>query len=86
MLTCIFYQIGDLGSTAREVEEALETNFAMASKWGCILLLDEADIFLAERTREDYVRNGLVAGEFTIRNKQLKGRMSNNLHQSFFAL
>ncbi|KAL6692959.1 hypothetical protein J3F84DRAFT_401494 [Trichoderma pleuroticola] len=52
---------GDLGSTAREVEEALETNFAMASKWGCILLLDEADIFLAERTREDYVRNGLVA-------------------------
>jgi hypothetical protein len=35
----------------------------MASKWGCILLLDEADIFLAERTREDYVRNGLVAGE-----------------------
>ncbi|UKZ78990.1 hypothetical protein TrVFT333_006741 [Trichoderma virens FT-333] len=52
---------GDLGSTAREVEKALETNFAMASKWGCILLLDEADIFLAERTREDYVRNGLVA-------------------------
>ncbi|EHK19764.1 uncharacterized protein TRIVIDRAFT_156071, partial [Trichoderma virens Gv29-8] len=61
ILTYFLYQIGDLGSTAREVEEALETNFAMASKWGCILLLDEADIFLAERTREDYVRNGLVA-------------------------
>lgn len=66
MLIYFFYKIGDLGSTAKEVEEALETNFAMASKWGCILLLDEADIFLAERTREDYVRNGLVAGEFII--------------------
>ncbi|KAI8157954.1 ATPase family AAA domain-containing protein 3B, partial [Colletotrichum sp. SAR 10_86] len=29
--------------------------------WGCILLLDEADVFLAERTKEDFVRNGLVA-------------------------
>lgn len=71
MLTCRSYLIGDLGSTAREVEEALETNFAMASKWGCILLLDEADIFLAERTREDYVRNGLVAGKFATYRKYL---------------
>ncbi|KAH8810789.1 hypothetical protein F5884DRAFT_260292 [Xylogone sp. PMI_703] len=52
---------GDLGTTANEVERALETNFALANKWGCILLLDEADVFLAERTKEDFVRNGLVA-------------------------
>ncbi|CCF32008.1 hypothetical protein CH063_04472 [Colletotrichum higginsianum] len=52
---------GDLGTTAKEVEHALEKNFALANRWDCILLLDEADVFLAERTREDFKRNGLVA-------------------------
>ncbi|KAI2463776.1 hypothetical protein F4781DRAFT_415455 [Annulohypoxylon bovei var. microspora] len=52
---------GDLGTTAREVETALETNFALANKWGSILLLDEADVFLARRTPQDFKRNGLVA-------------------------
>ncbi|KAI1176622.1 hypothetical protein F4777DRAFT_577723 [Nemania sp. FL0916] len=55
-LTC-----GDLGVTAKDVESTLETNFALASRWGCILLLDEADVFLAQRTKEDFQRNGLVA-------------------------
>lgn len=53
---------GDLGSTPKEVESALQINFALANKWGCILLLDEADVFLAERRREDFNRNGMVAG------------------------
>ena len=52
---------GDLGTTAREVEKALETNFTLANGWDCILLLDEADVFLAERTKLDFQRNGLVA-------------------------
>jgi hypothetical protein len=39
-------QTGDLGTTAKEIEEALETNFALANRWDCILLLDEADVFL----------------------------------------
>ncbi|KAM0229115.1 hypothetical protein ACHAPO_010271 [Fusarium lateritium] len=52
---------GDLGSSPKEVEEALQTNFALANRWGCILLLDEADVFLAERRRDDFNRNGLVA-------------------------
>jgi hypothetical protein len=56
--------IGDLGTTARDVESALETNFALANRWGCVLLLDEADVFLAQRTKEDFKRNGLVAGLF----------------------
>lgn len=58
--------IGDLGSSAKEVEEALETNFSLANRWGCILLLDEADVFLAARTPTDFTRNGLVAGMRTI--------------------
>jgi len=56
--------LGDLGTTAKEVESSLETNFALANKWGCILLIDEADVFLARRTTSDFSRNGLVAGEF----------------------
>ncbi|KAK0659196.1 hypothetical protein QBC41DRAFT_331599 [Cercophora samala] len=52
---------GDLGSTASEVEAALETHFALASRWGCILLLDEADVFLAARTPQDFIRNGMVS-------------------------
>ncbi|KAK3299631.1 uncharacterized protein B0H64DRAFT_355851 [Chaetomium fimeti] len=55
-LTC-----GDLGTTAKDVEAALEVNFSLASRWGCILLLDEADVFLAQRSKEDFQRNGLVA-------------------------
>ncbi|OAG06722.1 uncharacterized protein CC84DRAFT_1142712 [Paraphaeosphaeria sporulosa] len=52
---------GDLGTTASEVELALEKNFTLANKWDCILLLDEADVFLTERSKEDFKRNGLVA-------------------------
>ncbi|KAK0716568.1 hypothetical protein B0T21DRAFT_63836 [Apiosordaria backusii] len=52
---------GDLGNTAGEVEAALETHFSLASRWGCILLLDEADVFLAARTPQDFVRNGMVS-------------------------
>ncbi|KAI0911073.1 P-loop containing nucleoside triphosphate hydrolase protein [Ustulina deusta] len=52
---------GDLGTTAKEVEDALEENFTLASRWNSILLIDEADVFLAERTKEDFVRNSLVA-------------------------
>ncbi|WYZ33978.1 hypothetical protein EsH8_I_000254 [Colletotrichum jinshuiense] len=52
---------GDLGTTAKEVELALERNFSLASKWGCILLVDEADVFLARRTTSDFARNGMVA-------------------------
>ncbi|KAJ6263731.1 hypothetical protein Dda_2301 [Drechslerella dactyloides] len=52
---------GDLGATASDVEKALETHFTLASRWGCILLLDEADVFLAARTPQDFIRNGLVA-------------------------
>ncbi|KFA55622.1 hypothetical protein S40293_10012 [Stachybotrys chartarum IBT 40293] len=55
-LTC-----GDLGTTAKEVDDSLAKNFALANRWGCVLLLDEADVFLAQRTRDDFVRNGLVA-------------------------
>jgi hypothetical protein len=46
------------------VEDNLESYFDLAREWGCVLLLDEADVFLGERTKGDFVQNSLVSGEY----------------------
>lgn len=38
-------------------------HFKLAHRWGCVLLLDEADVFLAKRNKSDVKRNGLVSCE-----------------------
>lgn len=57
---------GDIGETAKEVEENLDRCFRQAHKWGCVLLLDEADVFLAKRDKADLKRNALVSGKSEI--------------------
>ncbi|CAG8961514.1 hypothetical protein HYFRA_00013865 [Hymenoscyphus fraxineus] len=52
---------GDIGETAKNVEENLERCFQLAHRWGCVLLLDEADVFLAQRSKTDLQRNALVS-------------------------
>ncbi|KAL8721255.1 MAG: hypothetical protein Q9225_002032 [Loekoesia sp. 1 TL-2023] len=52
---------GDIGETSKEVEHNLEQNFSLAHRWGCVLLLDEADVFLQARDRENMRRNGVVS-------------------------
>ncbi|KAL8382972.1 hypothetical protein RB595_006644 [Gaeumannomyces hyphopodioides] len=52
---------GDLGLTPTDVEANLQTSFQMAQAWDCVLLLDEADVFLAERSRDNVERNALVS-------------------------
>ncbi|KAI1740315.1 hypothetical protein F4680DRAFT_116087 [Xylaria scruposa] len=52
---------GDIGDKAETVETNLEKNFQLAHKWGCVLLLDEADIFLSARTADDIQRNAIVS-------------------------
>ncbi|KAH7080232.1 hypothetical protein BKA63DRAFT_550873 [Paraphoma chrysanthemicola] len=52
---------GDIGDTATDVERNLEANFRLAHKWGCVLLLDEADIFLQKRDKHDIRRNAIVS-------------------------
>ena len=52
---------GDLGLTAESVETELSEKFHLAQLWDCILLLDEADVFLAQRTRDNIKRNSLVS-------------------------
>ncbi|KAK4113529.1 hypothetical protein N656DRAFT_625556 [Canariomyces notabilis] len=52
---------GDLGLTPKEVEESLTEIFRLAHMWDCVLLFDEADVFLAQRSRYDLKRNALVS-------------------------
>lgn len=41
---------GDIGYSSEDVEKKLEDQFHLAQRWGCVLLLDEADVFLTKRT------------------------------------
>ncbi len=52
---------GDLGIRPDEVEDALQKILEMVAKWDAILLLDECDVFLEERTAHDLERNKLVS-------------------------
>lgn len=55
---------GDLGgNNAQEVEHNLERFFYLARRWGCVLLFDEADVFLSERMPGNIVQSSLVSGE-----------------------
>ncbi|KAK1580696.1 P-loop containing nucleoside triphosphate hydrolase protein [Colletotrichum navitas] len=54
---------GDLGMTPAEVENNLQSSFQKAQAWDCVLLLDEADVFLAERSQDNIERNALVSGK-----------------------
>jgi AAA+ superfamily predicted ATPase len=51
---------GELGVTATQLEERLPLIFQRASKWNALLLLDEADVFLEQRSIGDINRNALV--------------------------
>ncbi|KAJ4393274.1 hypothetical protein N0V93_002482 [Gnomoniopsis smithogilvyi] len=52
---------GHLGYTAESLEKSLTEIFRLAHHWGCILLLDEADVFITRRERHDLKRNALVS-------------------------
>ncbi|KAI0112503.1 hypothetical protein GGR51DRAFT_507326 [Nemania sp. FL0031] len=56
VITC-----GDLGFTPQGVESSLGEIFRLAHLWGCILLLDEADVFLSQRETNALERNALVS-------------------------
>lgn len=52
---------GDIGLTPMDVESNLGEIFRLAHLWDCVLLLDEADVFLSQRSRLDLKRNALVS-------------------------
>ncbi|OJD18719.1 hypothetical protein AJ78_01256 [Emergomyces pasteurianus Ep9510] len=52
---------GDIGTTAQTAEATLDSFCVLAHRWRCVLLLDEADVFLAKREKGDIIRNSLVS-------------------------
>ena len=52
---------GDLGTDPEDIESKLSDVLEMATKWNAILLLDEADVFLEQRSSHDLERNKLVS-------------------------
>jgi len=52
---------GDLGTNIEHLEHNLVEITSLAYKWGAIILIDEADVYLAERSLQDVQRNGLVS-------------------------
>ncbi|KAH8792357.1 AAA family ATPase [Hyaloscypha sp. PMI_1271] len=52
---------GDIGTVPEEVEGYLESVLNLGKTWQCIVLLDEADVFLEQRSLEDLRRNALVS-------------------------
>ncbi|KAK3367636.1 hypothetical protein B0H63DRAFT_489537 [Podospora didyma] len=52
---------GDVGVKPEDVEKYLESVLHLGKIWGCVVLLDEADVFLEQRTLTDLERNALVS-------------------------
>lgn len=52
---------GDIGTRAEQAETYLDQVLYLGKKWDCVLLMDEADVFLEERTMADIQRNSLVS-------------------------
>ncbi|KAK8250829.1 P-loop containing nucleoside triphosphate hydrolase protein [Phyllosticta capitalensis] len=52
---------GDIGTTPSEVEKYLDVVLDLGRRWDCVVLLDEAEVFLQARTLTDLARNSLVS-------------------------
>lgn len=51
---------GDIGTKPEQVEN-LESILHLGKIWGCVVLLDEADVFLEQRALTDLERDALVS-------------------------
>jgi AAA+ superfamily predicted ATPase len=51
----------DVGTTAEDVEKYLDSVLHLGRIWDCVVLLDEADVFLEQRSLDDLQRNALVS-------------------------
>ncbi|KAK6216195.1 mitochondrial dynamin GTPase Msp1 [Pestalotiopsis sp. IQ-011] len=52
---------GDIGTKADDVERYLESVLTLGKAWECVVLLDEADVFLEKRSLHHLERNALVS-------------------------
>jgi hypothetical protein len=54
---------GELGISPTMVEENLQAALDLATAWNAIVLIDEADVFLEQRSSNDLERNSLVSSK-----------------------
>jgi len=54
---------GDCGIAPDVLESKLSNTLMLAENWGAVLLLDEADVFLASRDYDNVNRNALVSSK-----------------------
>ena len=52
---------GELGTSPEDVDKRLSKILELSKMWNAVLLIDEAEIFLQERSSMDIVRNALVS-------------------------
>ncbi|KAF1995862.1 P-loop containing nucleoside triphosphate hydrolase protein [Amniculicola lignicola CBS 123094] len=52
---------GDIGTKPENAEKSLEGILYLSKIWGCVVLLDEAEMFLEQRRTTDFKRNALVS-------------------------
>ncbi|KAI8307240.1 hypothetical protein K4K59_011128 [Colletotrichum sp. SAR11_240] len=71
---------GDIGTQAQDVEKYLATVLYLDKLWDCVLLLDEADVFLEERTFADLQRNSLVSVFLRHFDEAFKSRIQVAIH------
>lgn len=57
---------GELGTSSGRLEEDLTKILDLAYRWHAILLLDESDVFLEQRTSNNLEHNQLVSGRWII--------------------
>jgi len=58
-----YLQAEDLGTDAAKLGPKIKKVFEMATEWDAVILLDEADVFMAERDPGDIARNELVSSK-----------------------
>lgn len=51
---------GNLGTTASQIDKSLQEIFQRSERWNCVLLLDEADVFVVQRG-SNIEQNAIVA-------------------------
>lgn len=52
---------GDIGTKPEDVEKYLESVLYLGKTWGCVVLIDEAEVFLEQRSLDNLERNALVS-------------------------
>lgn len=56
---------GELSLDATNLEESLTKILEISTKWNSVLLLDEADVFLEQRSSSHLERNKLVSSKYS---------------------